>query len=134
MVNRDTSGGLLDVVGLVENACNLSRDHLAEMAESEMEPDLPQESLVIPVQEILAEAVPRAGATHVTVVSKAEAYRASIPIGVLVDRGRMVMAQDGSVRLLVPEGRTMCWNVKDVATLRVTVGKELDDVDDNPTH
>ena len=93
-----------------------------------------QGSLVISVGAVLAGASPADSATHVTVVSGEEGYRASIPIDELIGKGRLVMAEDGGLRLSVPDGRTSCWNVKDVATLRVTGGKEPDDVPDNPTH
>jgi len=93
-----------------------------------------QGSLVIPVGVVLADASPTGAATHVTVVSGGQRYRASIPIEELIEKGRLIMADDGGLRLLVPDGRTLCWNVKDVAMLRVTGGKELDDVPDNPTH
>ena len=40
----------------------------------------------------------------------------------------------GPFRLTVAEGSTLCWNVKRVATLRVTAGPEPDDVPENPPH
>lgn len=71
---------------------------------------------------------PHADADHATVVSADDGYRASIP---LVDLRRGVL-DDG--RLRIPDGRTLCWNVKNVVCIDVTVGHRPDDVPVDPPH
>ena len=80
------------------------------------------------VADLLAMARPDPGADHATVVSAGDGYRASIP---LVDLARGSLT-DG--RLTVHGGRTLCWNVKDVVRIEVTVGPRPDDVPENPPH
>jgi DMSO/TMAO reductase YedYZ molybdopterin-dependent catalytic subunit len=83
------------------------------------------------------------GATHCTVISQGGAYRASIPLDDLRTGGWLAFAEEGRTlpdhrggpfRLTVAEGSTLCWNVKRVATLRLTAGAEPDDVPENPPH
>lgn len=73
-------------------------------------------------------------ATHATFESVAGDYRASIPLAVARRQGRLLVEPDGSVRLRVEEGDTLCWNVKDVGTIRLTVGPEPDSVPEDPSH
>ncbi|HEX7168353.1 MAG TPA: hypothetical protein VF230_15340 [Acidimicrobiales bacterium] len=80
------------------------------------------------MRELLARARPVASADHATVVSGADGYRASIPLDDLA-RGSL---DDG--RLTIPSGLTLCWNVKDVVRVEVTVGKQPDDVPEKPPH
>ena len=80
------------------------------------------------VRDLLAAARPSPDADHGTVISAGDGYRASIP---LEDLARGSLA-DG--RLTIPDGRTLCWNVKDVVRIEVTVGPEPDDVPENPPH
>jgi hypothetical protein len=80
------------------------------------------------VRDLLAAARPTDGADHATVVSAGDGYRASIP---LADLARGSLA-DG--RLTIPDGRTLCWNVKDVVRIEVTVGHRPDDVPEQPPH
>ena len=80
------------------------------------------------VGDLLDAAIPRRDADHATVVSAVDGYRASIPLD---DLRRGVLA-DG--RLTIPDGRTLCWNVKDVVRIEVTAGKQPDDVPENPPH
>lgn len=79
-----------------------------------------------------------ASASHVTVVAHGDGYRASIPIDQLVGHGWLLVDDPdgpaGAFRLVVEDGDTLCWNVKRVATLRVTDHAESDDVPANPTH
>jgi hypothetical protein len=79
----------------------------------------------------------------VSVESEDGAYRASIPIeelsakGVVVyGLGRSDLPRDrgGPFRMLVPGGRTLCWNVKGVGEMRVTAEPEPDSVPANPSH
>ena len=80
------------------------------------------------VGDLLAQARPRPEADHATVVSALDGYRASIPL----DQLATGVLADG--RLTVPDGRTLCWNVKDVVRIEVTAGKQPDDVPENPPH
>jgi DMSO/TMAO reductase YedYZ molybdopterin-dependent catalytic subunit len=69
-------------------------------------------------------------------------YRASIPLadlerGWLIYRdgdGPLSRSRGGPFRLVVEVGRTLCWNVKGVAEMRVTMGPEPDSVPENPPH
>ena len=72
--------------------------------------------------------MPRPAADHATVHGASDGYTASIP---LTDLRRGVLV-DG--RLTVEGGRTLCWNVKDVIRIEVTVGHQPDSVPDKPTH
>ena len=78
---------------------------------------------------------PSPAASHVTAVNSDGDYSASIPLPEAV-RGELVVGAGagGPIRLNVPQGRTLCWNVKDVATLRLTAGPEPDSVPENPPH
>ena len=80
------------------------------------------------INELLATARPRPGTDHATVHAGGDAYRASIPLADL-RRGELV---DG--RLTIPDGRTLCWNVKDVVRIEVTVGPRPDSVPPKPPH
>lgn len=71
---------------------------------------------------------PLAGADHATVISADDGYRASIPL----DDLRRGVLDDG--RLTIPGGRTLCWNVKNVVRIDVTIGHCDDDVPENPPH
>ena len=95
------------------------------------------------VGEILDQVTVEHGATHCTVISQGGAYRASIPLDDLREDGWLAFSEAGGplpdnrggpFRLTVAEGSTLCWNVKRVATLRVTAGPEPDDVPENPPH
>ena len=97
----------------------------------------------VPLTPILDASGPTAAATHATVESDDGHYRASIPLGDLMQRGWLMFALDGAplprerggpLRVVVPEGRTLCWNVKGAATIRVTAGAEPDSVPANPPH
>ena len=80
------------------------------------------------IGELLAAARPRSGSDHATVHAGADGYTASIPLSDLA-RGSLT---DG--RLVVDGGRTLCWNVKDVVRIEVTVGPRPDSVPENPPH
>lgn len=81
-----------------------------------------------PVAALLDAAAPRPAADHGTVHSGDGLYTASIPLDAL-RRGEL---DDG--RLRIRDGRTLCWNVKDVARIELTVGHRADSVPDNPPH
>jgi DMSO/TMAO reductase YedYZ molybdopterin-dependent catalytic subunit len=80
------------------------------------------------VADLLDRATPAARADHATVISGDDDYRASIPLTEL-RRGQL---DDG--RLTIPDGRTLCWNVKNVVRIEVTAGPEPDSVPENPPH
>jgi hypothetical protein len=75
-----------------------------------------------PLASLLSLAVPLDGADHATVESRDGQFRASIPLEWL-RRGRLVEG-----RLDIPGVPTRCWLVKDVVTIRVTVGSRPDSV------
>ncbi|MDP8959936.1 MAG: molybdopterin-dependent oxidoreductase [Actinomycetota bacterium] len=86
---------------------------------------------------------PLEGAAFVTAESDDGLYRASIPREELVSKGWLAFAEDGQplgrerggpLRLVVPQGRTLCWNVKAVAELRLTAEGEPDSVPKDPDH
>lgn len=88
------------------------------------------------VGEVLDACRPEPNASHVTVVNSAGDYSASIPLAE-ASRGELLIdgeAAGGPVRLNIPQGRTLCWNVKDVGMLRLTDGPEPDSVPENPPH
>jgi DMSO/TMAO reductase YedYZ molybdopterin-dependent catalytic subunit len=80
------------------------------------------------VADLLEQAAPRPAADHATVHAAMDGYTASIP---LTDLRRGTLA-DG--RLVVEGGRTLCWNVKDVVRIEVTVGHQPDSVPERPQH
>ncbi len=97
----------------------------------------------VPVASILDRIDLGPEATHCSVVSRDASYSASIPIDDLRSGGWLAFALDdaplpaehgGPLRLTVAEGATLCWNVKDVAELRFTTGKEPDSVPERPSH
>lgn len=80
------------------------------------------------LRDLLERASPTAAADHATVVSADDDYRASIPLPAL----REGLLEDG--RLTIPQGRTLCWNVKNVTRIEVTCGPQPDSVPPNPPH
>ena len=85
------------------------------------------------VSDVLDVASIDAAATRVHVESRDGTYSASIPLDE-IRRGGVLTVEDGGYRLRVMDGTTLCWNVKDVATLRLTATKEPDSVPERPTH
>lgn len=80
----------------------------------------------VEVRVLLDAAAPADGADHATIHSGDGLYTASIPLENL----RRSTISDG--RLLVPDGWTKCWNVKDVVRIEVTTGKRPDSVPGTP--
>jgi hypothetical protein len=97
--------------------------------------EIPASHVLVPeegrLQDLLAD-VDTGTADHATVVSR-DGYRASIPLPMLRSGG-IVTIENGGYRLRVEEGRTLCWNVKDVVSIELTVGRAEDDVPQRPTH
>lgn len=85
----------------------------------------------MPVAELVAA---DSGATHVTFESSDGEYRASIPLEVARRQGVVLVEEPARLRLVVEDGETMCWNVKDLGRIRPTAGKEPDSVPADPPH
>ena len=128
---------VLQVTGLVERPMLLSHDDLAE---------LPGQVDGLDGSAVSAKSVLEASGVaggYVSVESREEFYRASIPTEELVSKGvviygfkggRLPKEKGGPFRMLVEGGRTLCWNVKGVVLMRVTAAPEPDSVPANPTH
>ena len=93
---------------------------------------------VIPVSALMSTSL-----DWVTVASADESYSASIPAATLLAHGRLLIgtqddplpaAEGGPLRLVVEDGRTLCWNVKGVGSLIATADKQPDSVPENPPH
>ena len=76
-------------------------------------------------------------------VDSSDGYRASIPTDELRRGGYILVPTpdlpgdargDGTFRLVVADGSTLCWNVKHVTSLRATAEREPDSVPENPPH
>lgn len=74
------------------------------------------------------------GATHATFESSAGDYRASVPLDVARTKGVVILEPTGGLRLVIEDGETLCWNVKDLGHIRLTVGREPDSVPEVPSH
>lgn len=92
----------------------------------------------VPVRAVLA-----TDAAWVVVSSADGSYRACIPTQDLLAGGHLLVgteddpmtAEDGGpVRLIVADGTTLCWNVKDVASLEASAVRVPDSVPENPPH
>ncbi len=96
----------------------------------------------VPLTLVLDAAEPGSEATHASVESDDGHYRASIPLPELMlgwlafslDGEPLPRERGGPLRVVVPQGRTLCWNVKGVTTIRITAGAEPDSVPANPPH
>jgi len=136
----------IEVSGLVATPRTLAWDQLSDLPGA-----IPDVALVadgfsgaaVPVAALLATVQPAPEATHGTVESGDGLYRASIPLPDLQATGWLVYGQGtaplprnagGPIRLVVPQGRTLCWNVKGVVELRLTTGAEPDSVPLDPPH
>lgn len=123
----------LAVSGLVETPDRYSLEHLARLGEHR-----DGAVTVVPVRRVIEGAGPAPSATHVTALSADGSYSASIPLGEAVSKGEIHVdeATGGGppIRLLVPDGMTLCWNVKGLGRLRVTEGPEPDSLPEVLTH
>ena len=94
--------------------------------------------VVVPLKLIIEGARPHLEATHVTAASADGAYTASIPLEEALAKGELhVEPQEGAsppIRLQVPGGMTLCWNVKGLGRLKVTEGPEPDSLPEILTH
>ncbi len=136
----------LHVTGLASSPRTWSRDDLAGLPGRV--PDLAAladgfAGEAAPLRPILEAAAPEAAATHATVISDDGHYRASIPLDELLEHGWVAFAlagkalpreRGGPLRVVVPQGRTLCWNVKSVVEIELTDGPQPDSVPENPPH
>lgn len=147
MTIRSRAGGpTLEVSGLAVRPRTWSWEELA--ARDDRIPDLGAlaegfAGEAVPIAALIADAAPDGAATHATVVSDDGHYRASIPLPELVELGWLAVSLDGRplprdrggpLRVVVPRGRTLCWNVKGAVEIRLTAGAEPDSVPENPPH
>lgn len=121
------------VTGLVERPGLLDEEMLHSLARPAPSPAAG--AAAVGLGAVLDSRRPSPAASHVTVVNRDGDYSASIPLPEAA-RGKLLVGAGagGPIRLNVPQGRTLCWNVKDVGTLRLTAGPEPDSVPENPPH
>ncbi len=67
----------------------------------------------------------------VTVRAGEDDYVASIPSGAFTLGAELTVS---SLRLIVRDGSTLCWNVKDVRRIEIGEVRQPDSVPENPTH
>ena len=94
--------------------------------------------VVVPLRRVMEDARPTASSSHVTAVSADGTYSASIPLEEALSKGELHVSdapgEAATIRLEVPGGLTLCWNVKGLGGLRVTAGPEPDSLPDILTH
>ncbi len=124
----------LAVTGLVDKAKNYSLAQLHSLGD----PAASTGNVVVALGRVIDHAGAADAATHVTAVSTDGTYSASIPLDEAIPKGELhVRPEAGSrppIRLLVPGGMTLCWNVKGLGLLRVTEGPEPDSLPEVLTH
>ena len=124
----------LTVTGLVEKPESYDLERLSQLGESG---EGTHES-AIPLERVIADSRPAVAATHVTASSADLAYSASIPLREAMDKGEIHVIEapgiEPQLRLLVPGGKTLCWNVKGLGLLKVTEGPEPDSLPEVLTH
>lgn len=121
------------ITGLVDRPGMLDEETLRSLARPA--PPRTDGAVTVELGRAIDSRRPSPTASHVTVINSDGDYSASIPL-LEAARGELVVGAGagGPIRLNVPQGRTLCWNVKDAATLRVTAGPEPDSVPENPPH
>ena len=136
----------LGITGLVEHELVITTDDLAAVPGIIADLGAKAEGFsgeAAPLNVLLDRAQPTNQATHGTVLSDDGHYKASIPLGDLTDKGWLAFRLDGvdlprdkggPLRVVVPQGRTLCWNVKGAVEIRLTAGPEPDSVPTNPKH
>lgn len=137
--------GDLELTGLANGPTSLSWDDITAMRGIADVPSLDSAVVgeAVPASVVVDIAQPQEAASYCSVVSSDGEYSASIPIADLVDSGWLAFRLNGEtlpvehggpLRLTVAEGKTLCWNVKDVGELRFTATKEPDSVPARPEH
>ncbi|MCE2530293.1 MAG: hypothetical protein J4G11_10585 [Acidimicrobiia bacterium] len=119
--------------GLVDRPRGYDVETLQDMGT----PDESAAGVVVAVRSLIEAARPRTAATHVTAFSADGAYSASIPLTDAMALGEVHAGSDEGesiLRLRVPGGMTLCWNVKGLGLLRVTAGPEPDSLPEILTH
>ena len=141
-----TGPASIAITGLVDSPLVLTVDDLITVPGSIADLGAKVEGFsgeAAPLNVLLDRAQPTNQATHGTVLSDDGHYKASIPLGDLTDKGWLAFRLDGTdlprdmggpLRVVVPQGRTLCWNVKGVVEIRLTAGPEPDSVPANPKH
>ena len=124
----------LVVSGLVNAPKDYELEHLRNLGDRR---DGSME-VVISLREVIESAGPATSATHVTAVSADGSYTASIPLPDALAKGELLVGEmpgeAAPIRLQVPGGLTLCWNVKGLGRLRVTSGPEPDSLPAILTH
>ncbi len=130
--NAQDPGPVLEVAGLVEDPQAYRLADLERLEDQE-----PGSSTRLAyLAAILRKARPHPAATHMTAHSADGSYSASIPLDAL-GLGEIHaegVKSDPQLRLRVPEGKTLCWNVKGLGLLRLTAGPEPDSLPEVLTH
>ena len=130
---RSEGPPVLQVTGLVDRPRDYDLETLHDMGN----PGEGTADAVVAVRPLIEAARPRTAATHVTALSADGAYSASIPLTDAMALGEVHAGSAGGgsiLRLRVPGGMTLCWNVKDLGLLRVTAGPEPDSLPEVLTH
>lgn len=130
----------MHLTGLVAAPVEFDRDEVIELSELVDTSPFGFSGMAVPVRPLLEHA--SASAQFGTVASDDGHYTASIPLAdlergllILEDGGRALPRdRGGPFRLIVPDGRTLCWNVKSVVEIRFTDEPEPDSVPANPPH
>ncbi len=145
-IRRRTGAASLEVSGLVGAPRRWSAADLAELPGGVDDLGTLAEGFAgeaVPVGPVIDASRPAGEATHATVVSDDGHYRASIPLPELRSKGWVAIGLDGGplprsrggpLRVVVPQGRTLCWNVKGVVAIELTDGAQPDSVPANPPH
>ncbi|MGH8945722.1 MAG: molybdopterin-dependent oxidoreductase [Acidimicrobiia bacterium] len=136
----------LRLSGLVARESELAYEEISHLGGSIPDLGMVADGFVgraVPMRAVIDRARPDHRATYVTVESDDGFYRASIPLSELAENGWLAYSlgegplpreRGGPLRVVVPLGRTLCWNVKSVAELRFTARPEPDSVPDDPPH
>lgn len=151
MTHHDIESATVHVHGAVARAARFNRSDLDALPHTDDMRRIAaaKSGQAVRVGDLLDTVEPDPAATHLTAISRDGSYRASIPLSDAAASGWLAFAaagsteptnepfpleQGGPFRLTVAEGRTLCWNVKNVGELKVTVGPEPDDVPERPPH
>ncbi len=119
--------------GLVGQPGSYRLEQLRVLGRREDDSDL----VVVPLRPLIEGARPAHAATHVTAASADGSYTASIPLPEAISNGELHLEARGAkapIRLQVPGGMTLCWNVKGLGRLKVTEGPEPDSLPEVLTH
>lgn len=141
MIKKKGDTRLLSIEGLVAEPRAFTSEELARIPTVEAtvpgrkgRPDI--KGAAFALRDVLDRVKPSPAATHATCISADGLYSASIPLCDLREKGLVLHTPDGPSpwRLVVPEGRTLCWNVKGLISLKLTAGPGDDAVPENPPH